>query len=102
MFAIIITFFYILIAFLLIFFILLQAGRGGGIAAAFGGAAVENIFGSTRGNILTRATIILATLFFLFSIILVRIGPSSLIKRKGAPRGERPPVVQPVKPPAQK
>ncbi len=98
----IITFLYILIAILLIFLILLQAGRGGGIAAAFGGATVENIFGSTRGNVLTRATAILAALFFFLSIVLVRIGPSSLIKSKGAPKGERPGVAQPTQPPAQK
>lgn len=98
MIGIIITFLYIVISFLLIFIILLQAGRGGGIAAAFGGATVENIFGPTKWNVLTRATIILGALFFILSIILVRIGPSSLIKRKGAPKGERPHIVQPVEP----
>lgn len=98
MIGIIITFFYIVIALLLIFLILLQAGRGGGIAAAFGGATVENIFGPTKGNVLTRATIILGALFFILSIILVRIGPGSLIKMKGAPKGERPAVVQPPQP----
>ncbi|MEW6007495.1 MAG: preprotein translocase subunit SecG [bacterium] len=97
----IITFLYILISLLLVFIILIQAGRGGGIAAAFGGATVENIFGSTRGNVLTRATAILAVLFMIFSIILVRIGPGSLIKSKGAPKGERPGVVQPAQPPEQ-
>lgn len=101
MIGIIITFLYIVIAFLLIFIILLQTGRGGGIAAAFGGATVENIFGSTKGNVLTRGTIILAALFFIFSIVLVRIGPGSLIKRKGAPKGERPAVSQPASPPTQ-
>ncbi|MEW6681041.1 MAG: preprotein translocase subunit SecG [bacterium] len=99
--GIIIAFLYILIAFLLIFLILLQTGRGGGIAAAFGGATVENIFGSTRGNVLTRVTAILAILFMIFSIILVRMGPSSLIKSKGAPKGERPAVAQPTTPPEQ-
>lgn len=98
MITIIITFLYIVIAFFMIFLILLQAGRGGGIAAAFGGATVENIFGSTKGNVLTRATIILGALFFILSIVLVRIGPSSLIKRKGGIKGERPPVVQPSQP----
>lgn len=98
MIGIIIAFFYIVIAFLLIFIILIQAGRGGGIAAAFGGATVENIFGSTKGNVLTRATIILGALFFILSIILVRIGPGSLIKTKGKPKGERPAVVQPKEP----
>lgn len=101
MIGIIITFLYIVITFLLIFIILLQTGRGGGIAAAFGGATVENIFGSTKGNVLTRGTIILAALFFIFSIVLVRIGPGSLIKRKGAPKGERPAAAQPASPQTQ-
>jgi len=95
MFSGIILFLQVVSAGLLIFIILLQAGKSGGIAAAFGGATVETIFGSRRGNVLTKATAILAGIFMLTSLLLVRIGPASLIKHKGKPVGERPQVAQP-------
>lgn len=91
-----ILFLQVMSALLLIFIILLQAGRGGGIAAAFGGATVETIFGSRRGNVLTKATAILAAIFMLTSLLLVRIGPVSIIKHKGKPVGERPQASQPA------
>ncbi len=94
------TFLYITVAILLVFIILLQAGRGGGIAAAFGGATVESIFGTRRMDIITKATVVLGALFMILSILLVRMGPTSLIKMKGAPKGERPGIVQPQESPA--
>lgn len=53
----------------LIGLILLQQGKGADIGAAFGSGASQTLFGS-RGsaNFLTRATAILATVFFLSNL----------------------------------
>jgi preprotein translocase subunit SecG len=54
--------------------ILLQQGKGADVGAVFGGSS-QTMFGSnTQGNAMTRATYILATLFFATSIFLAYTG----------------------------
>src|SRR6478736_2805943 len=49
--------------------ILLQHGKGADMGAAFGGGASGSVFGATgSANFLSRATAILATVFFLTSM----------------------------------
>ncbi|HZM44775.1 MAG TPA: preprotein translocase subunit SecG [Burkholderiales bacterium] len=49
--------------------VLLQHGKGADVGAAFGGGASGSIFGSTgSANFLSRATAILAAIFFLSSM----------------------------------
>ena len=49
--------------------VLLQHGKGADMGAAFGGGASGSVFGSTgSANFLSRATAILATVFFLTSM----------------------------------
>lgn len=55
----------------LIIFILLQTGKGAEAGAAFGGGASQGVFGSAgSANFLSRTTSILATAFFVTSLVL--------------------------------
>ncbi len=70
---------HLLIAFAIIGLILLQQGKGAEMGASFGAGASQTLFGSSgSGNVLTRATAILATAFFLTSFGL------AIIARDGA------------------
>src|SRR3954466_8273677 len=60
---------HILSALALVGLVLLQHGKGADVGAAFGGGASGSIFGATgSANFLSRATAILATVFFLTSM----------------------------------
>lgn len=59
---------HLIVCALLIIIILIQAGRGGGLVESFSG--VESMFGPKTNTFLTRATTILASLFFLTCISL--------------------------------
>ena len=62
---------HVFVCLVLMFVVLLQQGRGGGLGAAFGGGAASQVFGGRgAGNLLTRATAILATVFMLLSLTL--------------------------------
>lgn len=53
----------------LIAIVLLQAGRGGGLSGAFGsGMGSETLFGARTGDVLTRGTAVVATVFILTSL----------------------------------
>lgn len=59
------------IAFLLMIVILLQRGRGVGLAGAFGGAGGPSAtFGAKTGDFLTWVTVIGASIFLLFAVLL--------------------------------
>lgn len=70
--------FHVLIAVAMIGLILLQQGKGADAGAAFGSGASGTVFGS-RGSasFLSRATAILATLFFITSLSLAYLASSS-------------------------
>jgi preprotein translocase subunit SecG len=60
---------YVLLAAAMIGLILLQQGKGADMGASFGSGASQTVFGSAgSGNVLTRGTAILATVFFLASV----------------------------------
>ena len=62
---------YLIVAVMLIGFVLIQQGKGAGMGASFGSGGSNTVFGSTgSSNFLTRTTAILATLFFVISLIL--------------------------------
>ncbi len=75
----------VLLSVMLIALILLQHGKGADAGAAFGSGASGTIFGARgSGNFLTKATAILATLFFATSLGLAYIasrheGPKSIV-----------------------
>lgn len=62
---------YLVVAIGLVGLVLIQQGKGADMGASFGAGASATLFGSSgAGNFLTRATAILATLFFVISIFL--------------------------------
>jgi len=62
---------YLIVALGLVGLVLIQQGKGADMGASFGAGASATLFGSSgAGNFLTRATAILATLFFVISIFL--------------------------------
>ena len=64
-------FVYLLVAIVMIGFILIQQGKGADAGASFGGGASGTVFGSAgSANFLSRTTAILATVFFVISIVL--------------------------------
>jgi preprotein translocase subunit SecG len=76
---------HVLFCFILVLIVLLQGGRGAGFGAAFGGAS-QTLFGTRRGNILTKITTIAATLFMLTSLSLTIIfarHATPILRKKG-------------------
>ena len=62
---------FLLVAIALIALVLIQQGKGADMGASFGAGSSSTIFGSSgAGNFLTRTTAILATLFFVLSLVL--------------------------------
>ena len=59
-------------ALLLIGLILIQPSKGGGMGAAFGGVG-ESVFGGKAGSHLTKATVVMTTLFFILTLILAAL-----------------------------
>lgn len=67
----VLLFIYVVVAIALIGFILVQQGKGANAGASFGGGASGTMFGSAgAGNFLTRASAILATIFFVIALVL--------------------------------
>src|SRR5450755_4206947 len=67
----IVTFILILTSFLLILLVLLQKAKSdGGMGAAMGGGMAEATFGADTGNVLSKATINAAVVFFVLSFAL--------------------------------
>ncbi|MDB6060513.1 MAG: secG [Verrucomicrobiaceae bacterium] len=63
--------FHVLAAICVISLVLIQQGKGADMGASFGSGASQTLFGSRgSGNALTRATAILATIFFATSLAL--------------------------------
>lgn len=62
---------YLIVALMLIGMVLMQQGKGADMGASFGAGSSNTVFGASgSGNFLTRTTAILATLFFVISLIL--------------------------------
>jgi preprotein translocase subunit SecG len=79
--------------------VLLQHGKGADMGAAFGGGASGSLFGATgSANFLSRATAILAVIFFLTSLGLTYLATH----RTAAPTGvmDRAPEPSPVPTPS--
>ena len=62
---------YLLVSLALIGLVMIQQGKGADMGASFGAGASNTVFGSGgSGSFLTRTTAVLATLFFLISLVL--------------------------------
>jgi len=85
---------HVLIALSIIGLVLLQHGKGADMGSGFGGGASSSLFGATgSANFLSRATAVLATVFFLSSL-----GLAYLASEK--PRAEGGTVMDTAKPQA--
>ena len=86
-----------IVSLLLIAVVLMQASQGGGLSGTFGGNAASSVLGGQNaGNVLSRITTWLATLFLVLAVIIsVLSGPTdesttSLVKRAAENRPELP------------
>ena len=67
----------LIVGILLIFLVLIQRGKGGGLAGAFGGAGGSSAFGSRAGDLFTRITLILASIWVALIMVHIRVVQSS-------------------------
>lgn len=58
---------------LLILLILVQRGRGGGLTGALGGMGGQSAFGTKAGDLFTRVTMIVATVWILTSVAAIAV-----------------------------
>ena len=78
---------FIIVCILIVFLVLLQNEEGDSIGRLFAGGS-NSAFGSRSGNVLTKSTYVLVTIFFTFSFILAVLNkssssPSERIKKEG-------------------
>ena len=84
---------HVLAAISIVGLVLLQHGKGADVGAAFGSGASGSLFGSTgSANFLSRATAVVATVFFLTSMGLTYFSASKAEHKKGVM------VTQPAEP----
>jgi len=65
----------LLIGIFLILLVLIQKGKGGGLAGAFGGAGGSSAFGTRAGDQFTRITIVVAAIWILLIMLMVKVMP---------------------------
>ncbi|MDR0501836.1 MAG: preprotein translocase subunit SecG [Treponema sp.] len=65
--SVVLLVFFVIIAILLILLVLIQTEEGDGLGGIFGGGS-STAFGSRSGNVLTRATTVLGSLFLIISL----------------------------------
>src|SRR5438270_535270 len=69
---------HVMVALAIIGLVLLQHGKGADMGSGFGGGASSSLFGATgSANFLSRATAVLATMFFILSLILAYIATNA-------------------------
>lgn len=64
---------YVIVCLLMILVVLMQRSKQEGLGAAFGGGFTESVWGAQTSQVLVKATVILAALFFILSISLARL-----------------------------
>lgn len=60
-------------SFFMIVLVLIQRGRGGGLAGALGGAGGQSAFGTKAGDLFTRITMGVATVWILLCIVSYKV-----------------------------
>jgi preprotein translocase subunit SecG len=87
---------HVLVALAIIGLVLLQHGKGADMGSGFGGGASSSLFGATgSANFLSRTTAVLATIFFLLSLLLAYIATKKPVEGGGVMDAVR---TQPAKP----
>ena len=87
---------FVVVCLLLLLVVLLQQGKGGDMASAFGGGGSQTAFGARGGaTVLSKATVILGTLFMIVALVLAIIGrqqPGSILSGIEPPSQTEPEV----------
>ena len=79
-------FFYVIDALLMCLVVLMQRSKQEGLGAAFGGGFTESVWGAQTSQVLVKATVWLAFLFFALSIALARLySHRETLMEKGSP-----------------
>lgn len=95
---------FLLVAIGLVGLIMLQQGKGADMGASFGAGASATLFGSSgSGNFMTRMTGVLATLFFIISLVLGNLNTNKTSKGSEwdnltAPKSEQTQPAAPAQP----
>lgn len=93
---------HVLIALAIIGLVLLQHGKGADMGSGFGGGASGSLFGATgSANFLSRATAVLATVFFLTSLGLAYLATSKPKSSGGVVDAVKTEPAAPAKPAAE-
>ncbi len=61
----------LLVGLFLILLVLIQRGKGGGLSGAFGGVGGSSAFGTRAGDLFTKITIIVATVWIILVMVTV-------------------------------
>ncbi len=86
----------VLVCLMLALIVMLQKPKEGGLGGAFGGGALEASLGADAGNVLIKATTILAAIFLVNTLVLARLTST---KTSGSVVSEAPaPVEAPALP----
>jgi preprotein translocase subunit SecG len=70
---IVLLFAFVVVSGLLCLVVMMQRSKQEGLGAAFGGGLTESVWGAQTSQVLVKATVWLAALFFIFSIALARL-----------------------------
>jgi preprotein translocase subunit SecG len=70
---IVLLFAFVVVCGLLCLVVMMQRSKQEGLGAAFGGGLTESVWGAQTSQVLVKATVWLAALFFIFSIALARL-----------------------------
>ncbi len=89
-------------ALLLILLVLIQRGKGGGLAGALGGMGGQSAFGTKAGDVFTRITIGLATVWIILCLVAVKSFSSSSQRIDRTGLGGEAPVQEGFNAPAEK
>lgn len=68
--TVVVTILHVVVSVFLILVVLLQTGKGADMGAAFGGGASQTLFGSRRGDVMTKVTTIAAVTFMVTTVLL--------------------------------
>src|SRR5687768_5009006 len=75
---------HVVVALVIIGLVLLQHGKGADMGSGFGGGASGSLFGATgSANFLSRATAVLAAIFFLLSLTLTYVATHRPVEQGG-------------------
>jgi preprotein translocase subunit SecG len=75
---------HVVVALAIIGLVLLQHGKGADMGSGFGGGASGSLFGATgSANFLSRTTAVLATIFFILSLVLAYVATKKPVETGG-------------------